>query len=112
MTVEELIRKSMAGIEFITITPIEGGIKIRRKKLMYDEIRIYAKMLIDKGIKDLFDINHLENTIDDELKELDTIDKYLYNHSGYLGKSYTLRDFDARSISLVQEGLALLNYIK
>lgn len=112
MTVEELIKKSMAGIEFITITPIEGGIKIRRKKLKYDDIIPYAKMLIDSGIREIFTINHIENTIDEELEKMDTIDKYLYSHSGYIGKSCTLRDVDAKSISLIQEGLALLNYIK
>ena len=109
-TIYELVQKSKANYEHVNIKEIDGGIQVRRKKLKDNDVLPYVKTLLEIALKDIIELNEVEG-IEKKYSQDELLDIFLTPQSGYIGVSCTNRDRLARIISILQEAIAIMNYI-
>lgn len=110
---KDLFKKSMQGIEYITIKEIDGGIQVRRKKLNDSMVIPYTQTLLRKALKDIAELKSIPKEEKEErLYSIDELVQEMKKESSdFVLTPCTPRDRVARIVSLIQESFAILAYI-
>ena len=112
-TPAEIDRKSLQGIEDVTIIEIEGGIKVFRKRLKDSEVLPHVHRLFAKAWSDLQELQEVQGLpILPPAKDFDSlVSAFKSGHSDVVQVPCDMEDRTARIISLVKEGFAILAYV-
>lgn len=113
-TLNELVAKSLAGIDYIDIAEIEGGIKVRRRKLSNDLVMNHVYWLMEQALRDVVELQYEQN-YNMDFEKPKTVNEYIQflkkGKSDFVLESCVENDRIARIISLIQEALAIIRYV-